>query len=155
MKDVSKASTLISKTDNPVIPLRKSGKKAVPGRCSRNAFKMKLKRGFKDEYKRRHDEIWPELNEVLQDAGIMDYSIYLDEETDTLFAFQKLAPGHTANDLPNNRVVRKWWDFMSDIMEYKDDNTPVSIPLEEMFHRDYTFFAKNKKKDGKVVSVEQ
>jgi L-rhamnose mutarotase len=102
----------------------------------RNAFKMKLKPGFKEEYKRRHDAIWPELSQVLTNAGISDYSIYLDEETNTLFAFQKLAPGHTAGDLPNDPVVRKWWDYMSDIMEYNPDHTPVAIPLKEMFHAD-------------------
>lgn len=102
----------------------------------RNAFKMKLNPGQKEEYKKRHDEIWPELSQVLTDAGVSDYSIYLDEETNTLFAFQKLASDHTADDLPNNPVVRKWWDFMSDIMEYNDDGTPVAIGLKEMFHMD-------------------
>jgi L-rhamnose mutarotase len=102
----------------------------------RNAFKMKLKPGFADEYKRRHDEIWPEISQILRKAGISDYSIYLDQETDTLFAFQKLASGHTADDLPKNPIVRKWWDYMSDIMEYNPDNMPVAIPLKEMFHAD-------------------
>lgn len=102
----------------------------------RNAFKMKLNPGQKQEYKKRHDEIWPELSKVLKDAGVSDYSIYLDEETNTLFAFQKLSPDNTADDLPNNPVVRKWWDFMSDIMEYNEDNTPVAIPLTEVFHMD-------------------
>ena len=100
----------------------------------RGAFKMKLNPGRKDEYKKRDDEIWPELSQVLTDAGISDYGIYLDEETNTLFACQKLTPGNTAADLPNNPVVRKWWDFMSDIMEYNDDNTPVAIPLTEVFY---------------------
>ena len=83
----------------------------------RNAFVMKLKKGFEDEYKKRHDEIWPELKEELTKAGISDYSIYLDENTLTLFAFQKLTDDNTADELPNNPVVRKWWDYMADIME--------------------------------------
>lgn len=136
MKNASQASTSISKTDNQVVPLRKIDRKAVPEQCTRNAFKMKLKPGFEAEYKRRHDEIWPELSQVLTKAGVSDYSIYLDEQTNTLFAFQKLAPGHTAADLPNNPIVRKWWDYMADIMEYNDDHTPVAIPLKEMFHAD-------------------
>ena len=106
------------------------------GKVIRNSFKMKLLPGCMVEYKKRHDEIWPELSQVLTDAGVYDYSIYLDEETNTLFAFQKLMPGHTANELPNNPVVRKWWSFMSDIMEYNDDGTPLAIGLEEMFHMD-------------------
>lgn len=103
---------------------------------TRNAFKMKLHPGQKEEYKKRHDEIWPELSKVLTDAGVSDYSIYLDEETNTLFAFQKLAKNNTASELPKNPVVRKWWDFMNDIMEYDEKNEPVCIGLEEVFHMD-------------------
>jgi L-rhamnose mutarotase len=102
----------------------------------RNAFIMKLKKGFEDEYKRRHDEIWPELAEVLTKAGISDYSIYLDQKSLTLFAFQKLTDDNTSDQLPNNPVVRKWWDYMADIMEYNPDNTPVAIGLKEVFHMD-------------------
>lgn len=102
----------------------------------RNAFIMKLKKGFEDEYKRRHDEIWPELQEVLTKAGISDYSIYLDQNSLTLFAFQKLSDDNTADQLPNNPVVRRWWDYMADIMEYNPDNTPVAVGLKEVFHMD-------------------
>lgn len=102
----------------------------------RNAFIMKLKKGSEDEYKKRHDEIWPELKEELTKAGIYDYSIYLDEKTLTLFAFQKLSDDNTADELPNNPVVREWWDYMADIMEYNPDNTPVAISLKEVFHMD-------------------
>ncbi len=100
----------------------------------RCAFKMKIKPGAEAEYKKRHDEIWPELSRVLADAGISDYSIFLDEETLTLFAVQKQADGDTAADLPNNPVVRKWWDYMADIMETTPDNAPVSFALKEVFH---------------------
>ena len=136
MKEVNSTQDRIREKEPEIAPLRKHNRKTVPGGLFRNAFKMKLNSGCKAEYKRRHDEIWPELSRVLTDAGISDYSIYLDEETNTLFAFQKLAPGHTADDLPDNPVVQKWWNYMSDIMEYNDDNTPVAIPLEEMFHAD-------------------
>lgn len=103
---------------------------------NRNAFKMQLKPGNEAEYKRRHDEIWPELARVLADAGVSDYSIFLDEETGSLFAVQKLAEGHHAGALPQNAVVRKWWDFMSDLMEVNPDNSPVCKPLREVFHQD-------------------
>ena len=102
----------------------------------RNAFKMKLHRGFEEEYKKRHDEIWPELEEELTKAGISDYSIYLDEETLTLFAFQKLSERNTADDLPNTEIVKKWWAYMADIMETNSDNSPVVTPLKEVFHMD-------------------
>jgi len=56
----------------------------------RVAFKMTLKEGFAEEYKKRHDEIWPELSILLKTSGIYDYSIFLDEETNTLFAVHKI-----------------------------------------------------------------
>src|SRR6056297_2365308 len=102
----------------------------------RKAFKMKLKPGFEEEYKKRHDEIWPELSEELSKAGVYDYSIYLDEETLTLFAFQKLRDDNTASKLPENAVVLRWWDYMKDLMEYNDLNQPVTIELKEVFHMD-------------------
>lgn len=97
---------------------------------------MKLKPGFKTKYQKRHDQIWPELSQVLSEAGISDYSIFLDEETLTLFAVQKLTDDNTADDLPNHPVVRKWWDHMVDIMETHPDNSPVCLPLTEVFHMD-------------------
>lgn len=102
----------------------------------RNAFAMKLKKGCEAEYKKRHDEIWPELSAELKAAGISDYSIYLDESTGTLFAVQKLDDDNTADDLPDNPVVRKWWDYMAGIMDVNSDNSPVSVPLTEVFHMD-------------------
>jgi L-rhamnose mutarotase len=106
------------------------------GAMLRNAFAMKLKKGCEAEYKKRHDEIWPELSAELKAAGISDYSIYLDERTGTLFAVQKLDDDNTADDLPDNPVVRKWWDYMAGIMDVNSDNSPVTVPLTEVFHMD-------------------
>ena len=100
----------------------------------RVAFKMYLNEGQKAAYKKRHDEIWPELSKALSKAGVSDYSIYLDEETLTLFAIQKLSQDNTADDLPNTEIVKKWWDYMADIMDVNPDNSPVCIPLKEVFH---------------------
>lgn len=102
----------------------------------RNAFKMKLRPGCEAEYKKRHDEIWPELSQALKDAGVSDYSIFLDPETLTLFAVQKLADDHRAGDLPELPIVRKWWDSMAPLMEVHEDNSPVCLPLFEVFHTD-------------------
>lgn len=101
---------------------------------TRNAFKMQLKPGFEAEYKKRHDEIWPELSKALAEAGVSDYSIFLDPETLTLFAVQKLADGHTAASLPDLPIVKKWWAYMADIMDTNPDNSPVCMPLFEVFH---------------------
>ena len=100
------------------------------------AFKMKLKAGFAEEYKKRHDEIWPELKKTLTDSGVYDYAIYLDEETNTLFAIQKLKEGETTSSLPDNPIVRKWWNYMADIMETHPDNVPVCINMKEVFYMD-------------------
>lgn len=102
----------------------------------RNAFKMKLKSGFETEYKKRHDDIWPELEVLLSETGIQDYSIFLDEETLTLFAVQKISKNFDEAFLPNHPIVKKWWAYMADIMETNPDNSPVAIPLKEVFHLD-------------------
>ncbi len=100
----------------------------------RVAFKMKLKPGFEDEYKRRHDHIWPELKKLLNDAGIYDYTIFLDDETNTLFAVQKSKEEKGSQDLGKTEIVQRWWKYMADIMETNPDHSPVSIPLKEVFH---------------------
>lgn len=100
----------------------------------RNAFKMKLKPGFEAEYKKRHDEIWPELSTLLTESGISDYSIFLDEETLTLLAVQKLGDGFDASAILNHPIVKKWWAYMADIMETNADNSPVEKSLVEVFH---------------------
>ena len=102
----------------------------------RFAFKMKLKPGFAREYKRRHDALWPELGALLHGAGVSDYSIFLDEESGILFAVQKLEGDGSSQDLSGDPVVRRWWDYMADIMEVNPDNSPVTVPLPEMFHLD-------------------
>ena len=102
----------------------------------RAAFKMKLKAGYEKEYKKRHDKIWPELKEKLSRAGIYDYSIFLDKGILTLFAVQKLKDNNTVGELPSKEIMKKWWDYMKDIMETNPDNSPVITSLEEVFHMD-------------------
>ncbi len=100
----------------------------------RIAFKMKLHPGREEEYRRRHDAIWPELKELLKTAGIQDYSIFLDEQTLTLFGVLKITEGKSLDRLREKVVMRKWWDSMKDIMETNPDGSPVSIPLKEVFY---------------------
>jgi len=98
------------------------------------AFTMQLKAGKLDEYKRRHNEIWPELIALLQQAGISDYSIHLDEQTGVLFALLSRADNHTMDKLPEHPVMQRWWAHMADIMESNPDNSPVVKPLTAMFY---------------------
>ncbi|MDJ1468713.1 L-rhamnose mutarotase [Cytophagaceae bacterium DM2B3-1] len=101
---------------------------------SRVSFKMYLKPGYKEEYKKRHDAIWPELKTLLQEAGISNYSIFLDEETHTLFGVQEIEGNASSQQLGSNPIVQKWWTFMADIMETNPDNSPVTKLLEEVFY---------------------
>ena len=100
----------------------------------RFGFKMKLLPGFKEEYKKRHSEIWPELVELLKIEGIGNYSIFLDEETNFLFAYQEQSGKSSSQDLGMTEVVKKWWKYMADIMETNPDNSPVTVPLEQVFY---------------------
>ena len=99
----------------------------------REAFKMYLKPGFEKEYQKRHSEIWPELVKLLKANGVSDYSIFWDQETNVLYAVQK-NDGAGSQDMGDNAIVKKWWDYMADIMAVNPDNSPVSIPLEEVFY---------------------
>jgi L-rhamnose mutarotase len=101
---------------------------------SRIAFKMKLFEGYADEYKRRHDAIWPELHTLLKQAGISEYSIFLDEKTHELFGVMDAIDENLVNALPQKMVMKKWWTYMKDIMETNPDNSPISTPLEEVFY---------------------
>ena len=100
----------------------------------RLAFKMYLNEGQKEEYKKRHNELWPELRQLLKSAGVSEYSIFLDEETNVLFAFQKVSGDGSSQDLGSNPIVQKWWAYMADIMETNDDDSPIMVPLDEVFY---------------------
>ncbi len=101
---------------------------------NRIAFKMKLFSGCEDEYKKRHDAIWPELKTLLKETGVEDYSIFLDKETNILFGVLKVKNPLKLDELPNHPVMKKWWAYMKDIMESNEDNSPVSVPLKEVFY---------------------
>lgn len=98
------------------------------------AFKMRLNPGMRDEYKKRHDDIWPELVTLLKEAGVSDYSIHFDEETNTLFGVLWRTDEHGMDALPSQAIMQKWWAHMADIMETRDDNEPIAIQLTTVFH---------------------
>ncbi|WP_413061707.1 L-rhamnose mutarotase [Sphingomonas carotinifaciens] len=99
-----------------------------------HAFRMRLKPGVVDEYRRRHDAIWPELSALLTESRIHDYSIFLDEETLSLFAVLKLVDGNTRDALPDHPVMQRWWAYMAPLMEVEPDNRPKEWPLPLIFH---------------------
>ncbi len=97
------------------------------------AFRMQLLPGCAAEYKRRHDALWPQLADVLRDAGISNYRIYLDEPTGLLFATLRTTDPAALERLAENEIVRKWWRYMDDIMETNTDCSPVTHDLSEVF----------------------
>lgn len=101
---------------------------------NRIAFTMKLKPGFAEEYAIRHNAIWPELKKLLKESGVSDYSIFLDRDSNTLFAVKTVTGTRGSQDLAGNEIVRKWWAFMADIMETNADKSPVTRPLIEVFY---------------------
>jgi L-rhamnose mutarotase len=100
------------------------------------AFTMRLNPGQAAEYERRHDALWPELAALLRDAGISDYSIFLDDASGTLFGVLRRSEGHTMDRLPEHEVMRRWWAYMADIMATNPDHSPVVTPLRRVFQLD-------------------
>lgn len=98
------------------------------------AFKMRLNDGCEAEYRKRHDEIWPELVALLRQAGVSDYSIHLDPETNTLFGVLWRTDDHRMDDLPAHSVMQRWWAHMADIMATNDRNEPLAVALRPVFH---------------------
>lgn len=97
------------------------------------AFTMKIHPDKAEEYKRRHDQIWPELTRLLDEHGIYDYSIHLDVNASTLFAVHKVKPRNKLAELPKHPLMQKWWAYMSDIMETNEDNSPKINDLYPVF----------------------
>jgi L-rhamnose mutarotase len=100
----------------------------------RIAFRMNLHPGQAAEYEKRHDEIFPELVTLLKASGISDYSIWLDPDSHHLFGILTRADDHTLDRLPDHEVMKRWWAFMGDIMDSNPDNSPVQVPLKQVFH---------------------
>ena len=100
----------------------------------RIGFKMKLFNGCEDEYKKRHDEIPDELISLLKSAGISEYYIFLDDKSGDLFGVMNAEDEGKMKELSSNPVMKKWWNFMKDIMDTNEDNSPASIPLKEVFY---------------------
>ena len=100
----------------------------------RYVFRMRLNPGAADEYKRRHDAIWPALVDLLGDAGVSDYSIHLDAETGLLIGILTRTDDHGMDALPDHPIMQKWWAYMGDLMETHPDNAPVAVALPRLFH---------------------
>ncbi len=102
----------------------------------RKAFKMQLFEGQAKEYEKRHKELWPEMKEMIHEYGGSNYTIFLDEETNVLYGYLELEDEEKWEKTAETEICKKWWAFMADIMETNPDNSPVSVPLKNVFHLD-------------------
>ena len=99
-------------------------------------FKMKLYEGQEEEYRRRHNLLWPEMKDMLHEYGGKNYSIFFDKETYTLFGYIEIDDPDKWAQSADTEINRKWWDYMADIMETNPDNSPVQKELDLVFHLD-------------------
>ena len=102
----------------------------------RKAFLMILKPGNQEEYKKRHDPIWPELQQVLRAHGVHNYSIFLDHKTDRLFAYAEIESEELWQRIAETEVCRRWWTYMKDLMQTNEDHSPEATDLDGVFHLD-------------------
>ena len=99
----------------------------------RRAWVMKLKAGNEALYKKRHDELWPEMRNLMEQGSVLSFSIY--RYGLLLFAYQALSDDNAS--VPGSgtpEIVWRWWESMAPLMETNSDFSPVEEPLEEMFH---------------------
>ena len=102
----------------------------------RKGFKMKLYPGMEAEYEKRHNELWPQMQDMIHEYGGKNYTIFLDKETLVLYGYIEVEDLAKWDESADTAINRKWWDFMADIMETNPDNSPVSVDLQDVFHLD-------------------
>jgi L-rhamnose mutarotase len=102
----------------------------------RKAFLMTLKPGNQTAYERRHNPIWGELEAVLKAHGVHNYSIFLNRQTDSLFAYAEIESEALWSQIAATDVCQRWWAYMTDLMKTNADNSPAAVPLDEVFHLD-------------------
>lgn len=103
----------------------------------RYAWKASVLEGQLAEYKKRHDNIWPELKQVLKDAGIVNYSIW--NVGSELFGYFECVKGaaFAADYQAKSLVVDKWNKYMRDVMIMEmDDATGAQPKMKEIFYMD-------------------
>ena len=102
----------------------------------RKAFVMQVNPDRHEEYRRRHNPIWPELETVLKNHGVHNYSIFLDEQTHQLFGYVEIEDESRWESIAQTAICKKWWAHMRELMPSNPDNSPVSRSLTEVFHVD-------------------
>ena len=99
---------------------------------------MTVHPGQQDEYARRHQPIWRELEDTLLAHGVGSYSIYMDPGTNDLFAYVEFDDEARWAAVAGTDVCRRWWRHMREVMPSNPDDSPVSRALDEVFHIERT-----------------
>jgi len=100
----------------------------------RIAFKMSVNKGMEEEYEKRHNPIWKELEDTLKKHGVITYSIFLDPTTNELFAYAEIKSEEKWDKVAGTDICKKWWKYMGPLMPSNPDNSPKSVELKEVFH---------------------
>ena len=103
-------------------------------RMVRKGFKMFLNPGMAEGYEKRHNELWPEMKEMIHQYGGHNYSIFLDRETNVLYGYLEVEDEELWAKSADTPINRRWWDYMADIMETRADNSPVCVDFVPVFH---------------------
>ena len=103
-------------------------------RMVRKGFKMFLNPGMAEEYEKRHNELWPEMKEMIHQYGGHNYRIFLDRETNVLYGYLEVVDEELWAKSADTPINRRWWDYMADIMETRADNSPVCVDFVPVFH---------------------
>lgn len=99
----------------------------------KKAFRMKVYPDQHAEYEKRHKELWPEMRQMLKEHGVKSYSIFLDKETNVLFAYAEIESEELWNQIAMTDINQKWWEFMEPVMETNPDKSPISQILKQVF----------------------
>jgi len=116
--------------------LPEGGSDGLKNGVIRRAFRMAVTPGHESEYIRRHQPIWPDLEATLLAYGVRTYSIFLDSQTSTLFAYVEFDSVERWEAVAQTDICRRWWAHMRELMPSNPDNSPITTPLEEVFHID-------------------
>ena len=100
----------------------------------RKAFTMSVHADHVDEYIKRHNPIWPELEQVLKEHGVSNYSIFHDPRSHQLFGYAEIETEAQWDAIATTPICQDWWQSMKDLMPSNPDNSPISAPLQEVFH---------------------
>ncbi|MDA3924497.1 MAG: L-rhamnose mutarotase [Kiritimatiellae bacterium] len=100
----------------------------------RKAFVMQVDPDKHEEYEKRHNPIWAEMENALKAGGANNYSIFLHKETNQLFGYVEIEDEERWKTIAETDICQKWWGYMSDIMPSNADGSPVAKELNEVFH---------------------